>query len=201
MKTQIKKLRVQIDGLAQLVETLGQPPIIVEKDSISNDIDLDELAREFKSYPIIIMDHAPEILSPSINFNLYECHKSLRLAKAWLGKVLGELGEETPYKNNGKRKEVKDIEPPADKAEIIKFPIKDSIKLPSGNVYEWGLSYIEKIDWLREEIKNVLGEINFSGTVWSNTIVCFMNVINHLHEARFHLGYELQKIKEQEETI
>lgn len=189
MKKQIKELRVQIDGLAQLVKTLGQPPVIVSKENISDDIS-EELLKMVRDSPIAIMKltDAKPIGHSSFNYNLYECHKSLRLAKAWLGKILEELGEETPYKNDGKRKDVKDIEPTADKSAKVMFG-RD-------------MSYIEKIDLLREEIKEIKQDLNdFS----INLDFCDYDekielVQNYLTEARFHLGFELQIIKEQEES-
>lgn len=42
---------------------------------------------------------------------------SLKLAKAWLGKVLEELGNENPYKSGYKTKD--DIEPTADSVRIL----------------------------------------------------------------------------------
>ncbi len=189
MKKQIKELRVQIDGLAQLVKTLGQPPVIVSKENISDDIS-EEFLKMVRDSPIAIMKltDAKPIEHSSFNYNLYECHKSLRLAKTWLGKVLGELGEETPYKNNGKRKDVKDIEPPADKSEK--------------SIFTGDMSYIEKIDLLREEIKEVIGFMDdlTEDDGWYDVDELLAISETHLTEARFHLGFELQIIKEQEES-
>jgi len=134
----------------------------------------------------------------SFNYNLYECHKSLRLAKAWLGKVLGELGEESPYKNDGKRKEVKDIEDTTDTAkDVTDFPVvpdhwpDDLDKVP----------YVEKIDFLREQIKSILSqfhELRMQKLRYFYDANIFVSQ-NHISEARFHLGFELQRIKEREE--
>ena len=101
----------------------------------------------------------------------------------------------TPYINDGKRKTVEDIEPAADVNKEVKI----------GNAYwetlsGWGdKNHIEKVDWLRTEIENVLIEIRFigdlglSGTTYSNTFIS--NVTTHLSEARFWLGFELERIK------
>jgi len=90
MKTQIKELRVRIDGLAQLVESLGKPLIIVGNNISPDDIS-EELLKMWRGAPsnVIKLSNEKPVEHYSFNYNLYECHKSLRLAKAWLGKVLG----------------------------------------------------------------------------------------------------------------
>jgi hypothetical protein len=200
MKTQIKELRVRIDGLAQLVESLGKPLIIVGNNISPDDIS-EELLKMWRGAPsnVIKLSNEKPVEHYSFNYNLYECHKSLRLAKAWLGKVLGELGEESPYKNDGKRKEVKDIEPPADK----------SAKSILSN-----MTYVEKIDFLREDIKRIINDIkelnnkemSSKGLLYMMQHIWIISkyqdcALFHLSEARFHLGFELQRIKEQEEKL
>ena len=188
MKKQIKELRVQIDGLAQLVKTLGQPPFIVSNENISKE----ELLKMARDAPIVTMkltDAKP--IENSFNYNLYECYKSLRLAKAWLGKILGELGEAAPYKNNGKRKDVNDIE----KATDVCDALVDE---------KWRkMSYIEKIDTLREKINKTKLDLNdFSISLDFCDYDEKINLAQkHLTEARFHLGFELQNIKEQEDKL
>lgn len=129
---------------------------------------------------------------------------SLLLSKAWLGKVLEELGEETPYKNDGNRKTVEDIEPTADvnqdihgyNLEVVHFEDK---------------SHIERVDWLRQEIQELIkecdltiGEIDTSklGISSSDFIIqCDRFVLQHLAEARFWLGFELERIKNEQNRI
>jgi len=168
MKKQIKELRVKIDGLAQLSESIT--------------------SKNNRSVWVL------------------ECHKSLLLAKAWLGKVLAELGEETPYKNDGKRRKAEDIEPTADAAVNIEdFPFAPD---------RWGdeisnVPYIEKIDFLREEINNtirlldkvwegksVLSDDELTSYLMGDGLTFLGNSEHCLMEARFHLGFELQRIKE-----
>ena len=118
------------------------------------------------------------------SMNIYESRKSLLLAKAWLGKVLAELGEETPYKKDGNRKTVEDVEPTADKSKL------DSIGI------DWNeASLIEKIDWLREEISKIDGfdSKQMSGVAQEATNMS----VRHLYEARFHLGFALSQLKDQ----
>ena len=95
----------------------------------------------------------------SVNGNLFEisdCIKSLSLAKAWLGKSLGVIGYETPYKNDGERKTVDDIEPESDT-----FP--ETIKFEG--------SLIEFFDQLREEIKIVYIRVIEIETLYSNYLL------------------------------
>lgn len=118
---------------------------------------------------------------------------SLFLAKAWLGKMLGVLGNPSPYPKDGERKTVADIEPTADKA-------------VSGSSDEWKLkSHIEKVDWLRQNIYKCSDEIVvlFDNIGFMNLdaarireAITFSN--KHLCEARFWLGFELERIREAE---
>lgn len=191
MKEQIKELRVRIDGLSQLV--MGLCP--------DNNGGV--------SY---------------FNHETRECYDSLILAKAWLGKVLGELGEESPYKAG--KKTIEDIEPTADtfKGNVHYDTIPGTtVKWFNVSPYDLENTHIEKVDWLREEIKNLIDDDfrrlgrtimpeNQDGLVgesselsrkvqvadirydsWSS----LNNSYNHLSEARFWLGFELQRIKEE----
>ena len=174
MKEAIKELRVKIDGLAQL--TLELKPITTLKHS--------EFSREEIS-----------------TYNTWEITKttdSLYLAKAWLGKVLEELGTENPYESGYKTKE--DIEPTADKVGI------DDMLEGGRPAYDYcNMNHIEKVDWLRTEIQYV---INFVKTHFDYCIVdkssdkhtrefaiARTNCYTHLCEARFNLGFKLAKIK------
>lgn len=151
---EIKQLRIGIDRIAQLVYQLN--PI--------------------KAVPPVFKD-----LSPSRSVEIVDCYKSLLLAKAWSGKMLGELGNETPYKNDGNRHEVKDIEPADDKA-IVPTVDESTVYGQKNN--------IEKVDYLRQEIQKcvlVLVNIPPVNKVTKN------NVYTHLCEARFHLGFELER--------
>jgi len=177
MKEQIKELRVKLDGLAQLT-------------------------KELKPYQECLtgMGILQQIYSTQSSKEIEKAYDSLILAKAWLGKVLQELGEETPYKNDGKRKTIEDIEPAADKAiEVTDFPIGPD---------NWGegpitASHIEKTDWLRQEIEKVVNEIKQIGNAPNPPMlnreisIARTNAYNYLCEARFWLRFELQIIKEQ----
>ena len=64
------------------------------------------------------------------------------------------------------------------------------------------LNHIERIDWLREEIKSIniqeLEEeiLRYTDLQYS-VIILLEHVKQYLSEARFWLGFELQRIKEQ----
>ena len=139
------------------------------------------------------------------------------LAKAWLGKVLGELGEETPYKNDGNRKTREDIEPAADIAETVYGAVSlndskssrleaiDTFTLNGRVMYDYtNLTHIEKVDWLREEIKqlaNIVLEVN-GGKLNQRTYSEYeeklqWNAHSYLQEARFWLGFELGRVRDE----
>jgi len=177
MIDQIKELRVKIDGLAQL--TKGLLPLF-EKNK--------EGYRHYANYN-----------SEEIN----KSYNSLILAKAWLGKVLFELGDKTPYKSGYKT--VSDIEPTVDILNkkgvclgkvngIPKIIEKDFI---SENYQE--MNHIEKVDWLKTEIENTIIEVEkfVIPTTKRKLVICVTNTFTHLSEAKFHLGFELQRIKKQ----
>src|SRR3989304_5586669 len=132
MEKQIKELRVKIDGLSQLIKDL-------------------------KPYRNEICN-PPEFEIEEFNTNSKEIEKSydsLILAKAWLGKVLQELGIETPYKNDGNRKTVEDIEPTTD-TESTADPMGLTHNNHLGFVYTWSKkNHIEKVDWLRQQIDSI----------------------------------------------
>lgn len=167
MKEQIKELRVKIDGVAQLTKESNTNHIGGSKE----------------------MDKTVD---------------SLYLAKAWLGKVLGELGEATPYANDGKRKTVEDIEPAADT--LNRFKVKSigfNENIASTYVYynllkeNWDMfNYIEKVDWLRQEIQHLTHLVYQYCVENSKTRFHSEIAYKHLCEARFHLGFELERIRE-----
>jgi hypothetical protein len=208
MKKEIHKLRVKIDSLAKLVESLDVLAIIVDENNVMENVTIENISEAFRKMPVMVMKQLnAKPIKQVFNYNLYECQKSLRLAKAWLGKVLAELGEETPYKKDGKRKSVNDIEETDDSANRTEdFPIAPE---------EWAddlsnVTFVEKIDFLREEINNVILLLN---KVWEGKKVLsddelasyligdgltFLGNSEHcLMEARFHLRFELQKIRKE----
>lgn len=212
MKEEIKGLRVKIDGLAQLVKHLTAAPLVVNLSSLPEGVDIDTIIENWEKYKVILAPIQPDYsyVERINSTELNKAYDSLILAKAWLGKVLGELGDNTPYANDGLRKLIGDIEPAADKPGLtnestILWLHKDFIQ------GEWyNKNHIEKVDWLREEIKNLVQDLDKieitlndpnelrqlkSFIIKTNSI---KNVYNHLCEARFWLGFELQRIRENE---
>lgn len=212
MKEKIKELRVRIDGLSQLVEGLEQGiKFMIDLSAKPENITVAEWLEIFKQTNFLFVDGFNDSKAIYENVEIKECHKNLILAKAWLGKVLGELGENTPYSNDGKRKTVKDIEPAADKPVNVGNNIGENTWY-NGNFNateskgdliiegkHWSdFNHIEKVDWLRQEIKNVQKEVHTvsdCGTPISG-LLAWNFIYQHLCEARFWLGFELQGIKE-----
>jgi len=174
MIVKIKELRARIDGLSQLVKNI-----------LGNGLE--------KNIEAFFNDEGN-------SKELDKAYDSLILGKAWLGKVLGELGESTPYTNDGKRKTVEDIEPTAD---TVNVDYKDGTSISSmsqiSNVMDFeSKTYIEKVDWLREEIKEINDKVKEQlHFVESERMLLLERVEQHLSEARFWLGFELQRTKEE----
>ena len=191
MKKQIHELRTRIDGLARLVKSIDMPLIIISDSCIPPDMTMEDMIKEIERcgtaiYKIITPAPIQKI-GPSF---LFESYKSLLLAKAWLGKVLAELGEETPYKNDGNRKTIEDIEPTSDNhPDLMSFPFDNTEELGIQD-----LTYIQKIDWLRQEISKING-FDLKGMSGVAIEATKMSA-RHLLEARFNLGFELQQLKE-----
>ena len=186
MIQQIKELRVRIDGLHQLTKEL-KPIKGFDTSCYVEDLKSTEIGENLSVKAV-----REDINSQEIE----DAAKSLLLAKAWLGKLLGELGSENPYSSG--KKEVKDIQPIADTAD------RDVKAVYEGS---WNNeSHIEKVDWLRSEIQSVVDELSFrkgrtlngineewfNYNAWNATNVAY----NHLCEAKFWLGFEFQRIKE-----
>lgn len=123
--------------------------------------------------------------------------RSLYLAKAWLGKVLGSLGNDSPYPNDGERNSIKDIEPTAEQ-------FKDIIEV------DRTLNTIQKVDRCRQKIESLVETLidksfdnELSKYAFKNDdkqmSIAKTNAYNYLCEARFWLGFELQRIREDEQ--
>jgi hypothetical protein len=179
MQQKLKELRVSIDGLAQLAKEL-KPMKVTNIDAAT-----------------ISYDKSGEKTITHLYLNSKQVEKavdSLYLAKAWVGKILAELGETTPYANDGTRKTVEDIEPVADSVRILEIE-KDYIADK-----KWSeMNHIEKVDWLRQEIEKVITHIKYTNWNVSNgemNELHFDLVYKYLCEAKFWLGFELQRLKE-----
>lgn len=117
---------------------------------------------------------------------------NLYLAKAWLGKILRELGNENPYKSGYKTKE--DIEPTADVSSGEGL-FKDDFELLW---WKNELNHIEKVDSLRTKIEDLIKNTSNFSDVYSSIEIEQSFVYKYLCEARFWLDFELQNIKENE---
>jgi hypothetical protein len=60
----------------------------------------------------------------------------------------------------------------------------------------YAISHIERVDWLRQRIKALIDLLPYEIVQKSNIEVQMNNCYTHLTEARFWLGFELQRIKE-----
>lgn len=156
MIDKIKELRVQIDGLTQLVQGLKPPHkylIDVAYIPTSRGFDLEQWIKIFESTPYAFIASDETRINNNkpvqiITENKYtdRATQNLELSKMWLGKVLKELGNSNPYpesKNPGSDK----IEPTADVADLSDYYVNP----PS---YEH-LTHIQKVKWLRAEIEKV----------------------------------------------
>lgn len=115
--------------------------------------------------------------------------KSFFMAKAWLGKVLQELGVDSPYKSGYKTKD--DIESTADQSSYVPDFSEKSL--------------IERVDWMRSEarpiveaIKNINSNKDSSQNipVSREFAIARTNAYTHLCEAIMNLGFELGRIRE-----
>lgn len=143
-----------------------------------------------------------------------KCHNNLLMAKAFAGKIMGELGTPSPYQNDGSRKTVQDIEPTAERAsqeEIDIWPIYPENSKP---INEW--NRIEKVDFLRQVIDELKKSHLFP---LSEKLKSFTYLINSgdlndsairinyfeseiflsLTKARIWLGFELERIRKADE--
>lgn len=119
--------------------------------------------------------------------------KLLPYAKAWLGKCLGELGIESPYKKDGERHSVSDIEPTAERSPGFLVDI---------NLWE-SMNHIEQIDYLREDLGKISEEIKHLSTSGQTRefAIARTNAYNYVCEARFELGFELENIRESSKQL
>lgn len=169
MKEQIKALRVSIDGIAQLTKEL----------------------RPVERYDFDYSVFNSSIIPKLLKFNSKEIEKavdSLYLSKAWLGKVLGELGNENPYGSGYKTKE--DIVPTQD---VSYFDNQVPPKVVNEEIVD--RNHIEKVDWLRTEIKKLIDNSTDFSLTYPEIELEQGFVYKYLSEARFFLGFELSRIK------
>ena len=196
MKELIRDLRIEIDGLAQLCEELRPLKDGYLLHSRMKGLDLLSIhsteaektahrARYEKEYNQIIRETSKN------TEEIKEAVKSLKLSKAWLGKVLESLGNENPYGSGYKT--VEDIVPTADVASrIVDYPVAPDT-WPEGEVTK---SHIEKVDWLRTEVKSLVQKLN-KISIGGYSYKDLETSSKYLTEARFWLGFEMGRIKDE----
>lgn len=198
MIQEIKDIRVRIDGLAFLVKNL-------KGYSLPQTTYLENLETGKGDF------HLSNVQTNSHFINQSE--DCLLLSKMWLGKVLESLESNNPYGSGYKTKE--DIVPTQDVSEIklgmynpttgestTKSPYIDTFELNGVNMsFYMNKNYIEKVDWLRTEIQDIIQKThvmrdNFSYNT-QNDKVNWEKVYSSLTEAKMWLGSELKVIKEE----
>lgn len=121
---------------------------------------------------------------------------SIFLAKAWLGKLLLAVGDETPYKKDEAKEITNRSEIPATaetdtsshfKAECLRFNLKDTFKA----AIELRAMLQEIIDWLDKTDVNVYD----LGLNARNANICRTLAFIHASEAKFFLGVILSNQK------
>lgn len=118
--------------------------------------------------------------------------QSILFAKAWLGKLLAQLGTENPYAGEDKIKTAADIKPTADVANIPEALHNFSL-----------LSRLDRVIALRDLLSSEIEVLETSVFSFSAEDVKNMRLASiaktqcyvHLCEARFELGYELARMK------
>jgi len=190
MVKEIKELRVKIDGLAQLAKELKEDIVVLDLSTIPNNQTVEEWLENYKK-GLIVKNSSNTFKRKSKEIE--KAVDSLYLAKAWLGKVLGELGTENPYGSGYKTKE--DIVPTQDVA-----PEQLVVTVGTASASFNSMNHIEKVDWLRQEIQKTIGIVQTQfDTVGKSRefAIARTNAYTHLSEARFWLGFELEKIKKE----
>lgn len=199
MKKQIKELRVKIDAISQLTKTLIVPSRITVED-IPDNMTIDEFIEDVSNTGVMVLRNKSVELPHDFfdNSCVGKANESLLMAKAWLGQTLKEMGEDSPYKNNGNRKTEKDIEPTADVAKETKdFPLAKE-EWPDED-HTLNISRVEQVDLLRERIQDIV-DLPFIKSPGIHPYVEPVRMAGtYLIEARFYLGFELQRIKEEYE--
>lgn len=189
MKEQFIKMRRQLDAYSQIASEMT----FVKNIGVSTD------ARDFhsdkKTFELVGF---PE---DTISKPIERCIENLLLAKAWTGKLLGHIGDSTPYKNDGKREDVKSIEPTDAVVDIKPWKEKNN----------WNaFNPVQKVDQLRQLVQNTLIDVQgfFPDAEYLKTVdnarsfnIARTEIESHLIEARFQLGFELQRMKEETDGI
>lgn len=213
MKEQIKQLRVEIDGLAQLCEGLKPIKDIVAIHKVIGHLGTIPVygttEQELKERQVKFQEEYDKVdaATSKNSEEIKEAVRSLKLSKAWLGKVLGSLGSDNPYGSGYKT--IEDIVPETDKAKTVcgvmgidgetpRLEAVDTFTLNGKIMNEYSqMSHIEKVDWLRTEIKRLgiqlYDTIHFKEIGISEGELAY----KYICEARFWLGFEMGRIRDE----
>lgn len=190
---QLERLRVNLDGLAQMTKGIGANYIV--------DINL---KRDGESTEDFIKRAKEENLGKYIdnyNYMLTVCEQCLLMAKAWTGKLLGELGGTSPY--SAGKSTVEHIEPTDAKAKL-----DGSTEGVAIDIEVWKENNeIEKLDVLRQVLKQLAEEVKVFGTgvgtpfelppfMTREASICRTNIWNYIHEASIYAGFRLGEIRD-----
>lgn len=131
-----------------------------------------------------------EVAKHKISAEMTLAYRSLQLGRGWLGKAKGVLGEETPYTVVDN---VADIPKTAD-ANITKVYVTQPDHLAYVNVF-------------RKELKKIIADLinaDFSDApssedpmFWSKLNACVASSWSNLEEASMWLGFELERLREE----
>lgn len=116
--------------------------------------------------------------------NLTMSYEHLRMSRAWLGLVLGDMGQDTPYKQAEKPIQIPQ--------RADKFVFK---KENSNSPFKDGLSELEFCNVMRTETQKVKNRIERLKTP-AKAKVSKQNALNDLQRAFFYLGFELGDIRD-----
>lgn len=141
-----------------------------------------------------------------------EAKTRVQMAKAWLGKAKGAItGEASPYLNDGKRKEAKDIEPTADAVPYLKTYLRRTeggshtsflFSDEPGNHY---IGMVETVDQARQMLENLSEEIvgmketPLAHYSWKAS-VALTNVYTELQNAKIICGLHLGSIRQSQSS-
>ena len=172
----IQKLRKQLDGLSQVVDRLR--PIkgfdvsasVEDINSGKNLFEINGIPYQQNSEPI------------------KEAKQSLLFAKAWVGKLVDSL--EVPTSHNNEKGRNEDIEPIDTKVDIAAW--EEKMQWSSKN-------HIEKVDFLRGRIKELVKEVKeFSDSLSRSGAIARTQIEIYLEEATINLGFELERVRNEE---
>lgn len=224
MEELVRNMRIKIDGLAQLTEGLkpldalwGDPKkapenaafkhIMVNSKQINQAVDSLYLAKAWLGKVLEALSEQEFTIEPekAYEFNVARSPTDVRTYTK-LGKDLGEAEKvllkgqwlkdnKSPYKSGYKT--VEDIEPTADVKEFRNVGIDYEFIIQEGEPIYWkDLNHIQKVDFIREEIKQVIKSLPETKPSSRLEAIAWTNTYSYLSEARFWLGFELQRIKE-----